>query len=663
MSIADHARALAAAGFHIFPCRPNEKLPAIAEWQLKASNDADWIEHFWPEEPQLNLLGGYDPEYNIGVATGHGIIAIDIDMKGGKNGKESFAAFQDLYGPAPPTVTVRTPTGGTHYYYRVPETVKLSNAVNVLGCDGVDIRAINGYVLSGGSKIDGVEYRQNGADLSQVAEIPGQWLPPLPKWHERARDHTDPVVELDDDFAIAAAVKYLERAEPALQGSGGDHRTFVTAAHIADLGVSEPFCTELMLEHWNDRCQPPWDAGELQTKVENAYHYRILPIGGGRAEAEFSPVLIDEGAAPVLRNRLTAYQALSATEHTAGGALVQRLIGLETMGIMYGQSNTGKSFLALWLAYCVASGRDFAGNKVYQPGLAVYIAAEGARSTNNRILAIRKTFGDEGLENLWVVPCEVSLREKSPDMEPLIGLINDIVTKMGGTAMRMITVDTVSRSLAGANENSAEDMTAFVANLDRLKAEFVCSILGVHHSGKDQARGARGHSSYRAAADFELEVQTPEGSIGGMQGWLVVQKQRDMEIIAPIKFRMQSVDLYVDDNDEQVTSLYPTFPVTAEEEFALDKLSPLTIRLVEIGEELEKESEKGAFSRADLREKATLEAHHGGFGGIGSNGTIRARFSRHFNEARDAGLFLNVEGDQWVTKSASSASQAHQGAS
>ena len=50
-------------------------------------------------------------------------------------------------------------------------------------------------------------------------------------------------------------------AAPAIEGMNGDDRTIKVACWLRDLGVSEGAALDLMLSDWNERCEPPWDAG------------------------------------------------------------------------------------------------------------------------------------------------------------------------------------------------------------------------------------------------------------------------------------------------------------------------------------------------------------------------------------------------------------------
>ena len=74
----------------------------------------------------------------------------------------------------------------------------------------------------------------------------------------------------------------------------------------------------------------------------------------------------------------------------------------------------------------------------------------------------------------------------------------------------LVVIDTLARAMTG-NENAPEDMGRFVAACGRIREACEGHVLIVHHCGKDQARGARGHSSLRAATDVELRGHERRG--------------------------------------------------------------------------------------------------------------------------------------------------------
>lgn len=67
--------------------------------------------------------------------------------------------------------------------------------------------------------------------------------------------------------------------------------------------------------------------------------------------------------------------------------LVKGWLARGAVSMLYGPSNTGKSFLALDIAYHVAKGVPWGGRRVRQ-GNVLYVAAEGGSGFNNRVAAL-----------------------------------------------------------------------------------------------------------------------------------------------------------------------------------------------------------------------------------------------------------------------------------
>ena len=235
--------------------------------------------------------------------------------------------------------------------------------------------------------------------------------------------------------------------------------------------------------------------------------------------------------------------------------LIKNWLGSKQMTVVYGQSNTGKSFFTLDMSYHIAAGRDWHGHNVKQ-GVVLYYAAEGGSGYLNRARAIQDHYGDENVP-LAIRPCPVNLLDPSADLPKLLSQI-DMVKDMHGD-IALIVVDTLSRALVGGNENGPEDMTAYIANSDALREHGQCSVLSVHHSGKATDL-ARGHSSLRAATDTEIEVAVDE--VSGIR-FARTTKQREIEGGREFAFELETVTLGQDEDGDNVTSCF-VLPVTED---------------------------------------------------------------------------------------------------
>lgn len=65
----------------------------------------------------------------------------------------------------------------------------------------------------------------------------------------------------------------LRDRPPAVAGEDGNLHTFATASLAKSLGATETQCLGLMLEDWNQRCEPPWSEDELSEIVHQAYAF------------------------------------------------------------------------------------------------------------------------------------------------------------------------------------------------------------------------------------------------------------------------------------------------------------------------------------------------------------------------------------------------------
>jgi len=184
-----------------------------------------------------------------------------------------------------------------------------------------------------------------------------------------------------------------------------------------------------------------------------------------------------------------------------------------------------------------------------QGGSVLYLATEGGNAFHNRIVALRQKYPEHKDVKLAVRPSPVNLLDPNADLEKLAKLVREVSRKHG--PVRMIVVDTLSRSMAGGNENAPDDMTRFIGNVDALRQVTLAHIMIVHHSGKDKAAGARGHSSLRSATDAEIELDHDAET--GIR-YAIATKQRDMETGARFDFVLDVVELGQDEDGDAVTT-------------------------------------------------------------------------------------------------------------
>lgn len=182
--------------------------------------------------------------------------------------------------------------------------------------------------------------------------------------------------------------------------------------------------------------------------------------------------------------------------------LVEDVITRNGLSVMYGESNSGKSFLACDMACHLAAGLPWLGKRTVA-GAVLYVAGEGSESIKLRVLAWRQEHGASPA--LAVVPVAVNLLDARADLARIVAACEGVAARYE-LPVALIVVDTLARAFGGGNENASEDMGAVITNADRLRQATGAHVMFVHHSGKDAAKGSRGHSSLKAATDTEIEV-------------------------------------------------------------------------------------------------------------------------------------------------------------
>jgi len=198
--------------------------------------------------------------------------------------------------------------------------------------------------------------------------------------------------------------------------------------------------------------------------------------------------------------------------------------------LVYGPHGSYKTFLALEFAWRIATGSASALGHVAQ-GAVAYCAGEAP------IGIARKRYSawmqHRSVENADAVPFALI------PAVPLVSTTNDVeelIAELKATGLRfaLVVIDTVARALGGLDENSAKDVGLLIAAAERLRNALDCSVLVIHHTGKDEGRGARGSSALIAGVDAAFEVKA-EAEVLAVT--LRCEKMKDADPPAPIRFQ------------------------------------------------------------------------------------------------------------------------------
>lgn len=232
-------------------------------------------------------------------------------------------------------------------------------------------------------------------------------------------------------------------------------------------------------------------------------------------------------------------------EQKSSEYLVKGVIECQTVCVVYGPPGSGKSFWCIDLAAHIATGRTWRGKRV-NSGLVVYIAAEAGSSILRRFTAWREVNLGEAYEEavpLVVMPRAVSLLD--PDSVTALILELRQISADAGLPVSLVLIDTLSRSLPGGDENSSQAMTTVINVADQIRDDLGATTLFVHHTGKDTARGPRGHSSLLGAVDTEIMIDDHIAT---------AKKVRDGENGEMFGFDLKVVDMGQDADGDPITT-------------------------------------------------------------------------------------------------------------
>jgi hypothetical protein len=196
--------------------------------------------------------------------------------------------------------------------------------------------------------------------------------------------------------------------------------------------------------------------------------------------------------------------------------LIEGVLDVGAMSAIVGATGAYKTGLAIDWAAHIGLGRPWRGHQV-RKGVGLYLAIEGGHGIAERFQAWRQYHGVDAVEgDVYVIPEPIDLAHGDADTRLLLQRCANL------GRVDFIVADTVSRALAGGDENSSKDLGGFVRNCDLIRSETGAHLCGLHHLGKDETRGARGHSLLKAALDTEL-MATKTGHVGSLE----LTKQRD----------------------------------------------------------------------------------------------------------------------------------------
>lgn len=525
-------------GLRVFPVQPFTKDPATAHWKEDASGSA----------AKLAEWRTINPEFNYGVPCGaNGLFVFDVDPAGLDWWHKLLGRDSAIKAAVDAAFQVRTPKGGLHVYFRGEGPTTASKIA-----EGIDTRGgmwengtliSSGYVVGPGSATKAGPGRVEGV----YEALPGGEINPLPDClkaivPERKKGTALGLlkdVKKDNPRNIQTAMdlisKYVVDGRVSIEGSGGDNTAFAVVASILDKGISPGTAYELLWEHWNPACSPPWSDWELEQKIENALKYGEDTEGGVKGfqanEDAFANFVGQEFEPPLAaeRGRDKIMPLHDYADNVRDPSwLIPNMIPAQGTGMIYGESGSFKSFIALDMALCLAFGTPGQWGAPPVKNDVLFLAGEGPVATGKKRWPAWMEWQDIQFRNdhRFFIKDRVPFFTDTQAWEDVKADLAELKAKPA-----LIVIDTMTRLLTGLDENSAKDASMITNFMEQLARYYECFVLAIHHTGKDQNKGARGSSAFYANMDAVISTRLRQGGTE-----LRVRKQKDADVTDDIAY-------------------------------------------------------------------------------------------------------------------------------
>lgn len=281
-------------------------------------------------------------------------------------------------------------------------------------------------------------------------------------------------------------------------------------------------------------------ADEARAQTIKIIDEKISPEAAAEIRALFERLAKGQ----VRRGRFTAIPAGEFAKRPRTGWRIKGVLPATGVAMIFGQPGSGKSFLALDICAAIARGEPWRVRKVTK-GRVLYVAAEAQGGISARLGAYLHSNALAEVPGLWVVGETPNFHSGDADDRAISGLAKQV-------GADVVVIDTLAAATAGADENTAKDMNAVMGRLNAIREATGGLVVLVHHSGKDESKGARGWSGMKGAVDTEVEVTRPDEEQPARVAR--VTKQKEGESGQAFGFELAVVELGVDQDGDPVTS-------------------------------------------------------------------------------------------------------------
>lgn|SRR3990167_9173918 len=442
-------------GLPVFPCGIDKK-PLTEHGFHDASMDVG----LWP-----------DKQANIGIPTGHetNLFVLDVDVKA-EDGMASLKELERIHGKLPPTLTIRTWSGGLQYWFKCPKAIKSATKVR----PGIDIRADGGYVIAPPSwVVEPVKYPHlvgatykfinfKNSPIIELTSIAPDWV------YELKREAKMGLFEGTQDGVSGNGTP------PEIIKEGSRNDTLIRlAGKLRRTGLSGGALKTALIEENRLRVMPPLGIKEVESIAQNCEKYRARDSGPKSThEFDFNYVPLSTFDETMERPREWLYD---------------KMLSKPSLAMLAAPEKSGKSNFAIQIGISLAAGVPFLGFSAPSPRKTLYLQKElGEDTLAGRINEIKFLWDKEIIEaaeknNLFeiaTIPPEIKLCADSKWLE----------RELSNKRPDLVILDTLSRFIS-ADINKETELKPIIDMVQALAIKYQVCLLFIHHFRKGQGQG------------------------------------------------------------------------------------------------------------------------------------------------------------------------------
>jgi putative DNA primase/helicase len=430
----EYALSYANQGYAVFPLQPNGKNPLTEHGFKDASRDPTVIQAWWSKWP----------EANVGIATGRisGIVVLDVDRKHGVDGVVS-AAELDL----PPTLVIKTPSGGYHLFYKAPPGVIVPRRIGVK--PGLDVLGEGGYVVAAGSWVNGCVYAI--VRNRPIADCPEALI------NLAGRQNTNLATTPEDTSKVGAG-----KRNQYLTSLGGKLRR---------IGFSTDELVAALLVINTTRCEPPVSEAEVRRTAASVARYEPDADAADRADS----------ASPLVARPIS--ELLAAVYPPAEFVLEPILVHPGLM-MVYGPTGVAKTYFCIALGLAVAGGHTALKYVPERARGVLYVDGElGNRALQDRI---KRLIGGHEFkpERFYTITRDDQAGGVIPDLNDASSQARFLASIPEDVELVVLdNLSTLTTSSDGKEANSWDSWDQMQNLLLQLRRRGI-SVIVVHHANK-----------------------------------------------------------------------------------------------------------------------------------------------------------------------------------